>query len=50
MVKQGGGAIVNVGSIGGLRHLGHGHRDPGRWRPDGAQRLTQSPPQRSWGD
>ncbi|MFO1159460.1 MAG: SDR family NAD(P)-dependent oxidoreductase [Reyranellaceae bacterium] len=25
MVKQGGGAIVNVGSIGGLRHLGHDH-------------------------
>ena len=25
MAKQGGGAIVNVGSIGGLRHLGHDH-------------------------
>jgi len=25
MVKQGSGAIVNVGSIGGLRHLGHDH-------------------------
>jgi NAD(P)-dependent dehydrogenase (short-subunit alcohol dehydrogenase family) len=25
MVEQGGGAIVNVGSIGGLRHLGHDH-------------------------
>ncbi len=25
MVAQGGGAIVNVGSIGGLRHLGHDH-------------------------
>jgi NAD(P)-dependent dehydrogenase (short-subunit alcohol dehydrogenase family) len=25
MVKQGAGAIVNVGSIGGLRHLGHDH-------------------------
>lgn len=25
MVTQGGGAIVNVGSIGGLRHLGHDH-------------------------
>lgn len=25
MVKQGGGAVVNVGSIGGLRHLGHDH-------------------------
>jgi NAD(P)-dependent dehydrogenase (short-subunit alcohol dehydrogenase family) len=25
MVGQGGGAIVNVGSIGGLRHLGHDH-------------------------
>ena len=25
MVAQGGGVIVNVGSIGGLRHLGHDH-------------------------
>jgi len=25
MVKQGSGAVVNVGSIGGLRHLGHDH-------------------------
>jgi NAD(P)-dependent dehydrogenase (short-subunit alcohol dehydrogenase family) len=25
MVKQGGGAVVNVGSIGGLAHLGHDH-------------------------
>lgn len=25
MVGEGGGAIVNVGSIGGLRHLGHDH-------------------------
>ncbi len=25
MVRQGAGAIVNVGSIGGLRHLGHDH-------------------------
>jgi NAD(P)-dependent dehydrogenase (short-subunit alcohol dehydrogenase family) len=25
MVKQGAGAVVNVGSIGGLRHLGHDH-------------------------
>ena len=25
MAKQGGGAVVNVGSIGGLRHLGHDH-------------------------
>lgn len=25
LVKQGSGAIVNVGSIGGLRHLGHDH-------------------------
>ena len=25
MAGQGGGAIVNVGSIGGLRHLGHDH-------------------------
>lgn len=25
MAKQGGGSIVNVGSIGGLRHLGHDH-------------------------
>lgn len=25
MTKQGGGAVVNVGSIGGLRHLGHDH-------------------------
>lgn len=25
MVAQGGGAVVNVGSIGGLRHLGHDH-------------------------
>lgn len=25
MVRQGSGAVVNVGSIGGLRHLGHDH-------------------------
>lgn len=25
MVRQGAGAVVNVGSIGGLRHLGHDH-------------------------
>jgi NAD(P)-dependent dehydrogenase (short-subunit alcohol dehydrogenase family) len=25
MVRQGGGAVVNVGSIGGLSHLGHDH-------------------------
>lgn len=25
MVERGGGAVVNVGSIGGLRHLGHDH-------------------------
>ena len=25
MVKQGSGAVVNIGSIGGLRHLGHDH-------------------------
>jgi NAD(P)-dependent dehydrogenase (short-subunit alcohol dehydrogenase family) len=25
MVEQGGGAIVNVGSVGGMRHLGHDH-------------------------
>ncbi|MGH8429457.1 MAG: SDR family NAD(P)-dependent oxidoreductase, partial [Solimonas sp.] len=25
MIAQGGGAVVNIGSVGGLRHLGHDH-------------------------